>query len=112
MSVPLPSLHLPPPLLPLSFLLPLLNPPPSFLHLYLHPPPPSPHHQENISQMCVEIHTSVSSMADVFYTEFRRHYYTTPTSYLELINQYSSMRNNKWGRPLCVCVCVCEGVDV
>lgn len=32
-----------------------------------------------ISEMCVEIHTSVSAMADQFYEELRRKYYTTPT---------------------------------
>ena len=45
--------------------------------------------------MCVEIHTSVSSMADRFYAELRRRYYTTPTSYLELINLYLSMLDDK-----------------
>jgi len=41
--------------------------------------------------MCVEIHMSVSNMADRFYKELKRRYYTTPTSYLELINLYLSM---------------------
>lgn len=41
--------------------------------------------------MCVEIHTSVSDMSDLFFNELRRHNYTTPTSYLELINLYLSM---------------------
>lgn len=45
--------------------------------------------------MCGEIHTSVSTMAGVFYDELRRHYYTTPTSYLELINLYLSMLKSK-----------------
>ena len=45
--------------------------------------------------MCVEIHTSVSSMADRFYAELRRRYYTTPTSYLELINLYLTMLDEK-----------------
>eukprot|EP00049_Salpingoeca_infusionum_P016632 m.342064 g.342064 ORF g.342064 m.342064 type:complete len:4133 (+) comp16119_c0_seq2:317-12715(+) len=48
-----------------------------------------------ISEMCVEIHTSVSEMADRFYDELRRKYYTTPTSYLELINLYTSMLDEK-----------------
>jgi dynein heavy chain len=34
-----------------------------------------------ISEMCVLIHTSVSAMADRFYNELRRKYYTTPTRY-------------------------------
>lgn len=48
-----------------------------------------------ISEMCVEIHTSVTSMADRFYNELRRKYYTTPTSYLELIQLYTSMLDGK-----------------
>jgi dynein heavy chain len=35
-----------------------------------------------IAEMCVEIHTSVSSMADRFFAELRRKYYTTPTRYV------------------------------
>ena len=45
--------------------------------------------------MCVEIHTSVSEMAERFYNELKRRYYTTPTSYLELINLYLSMLEEK-----------------
>ncbi len=47
------------------------------------------------SEMCVEIHVSVTDMAESFYAELRRHYYTTPTSYLELINLYLSMLGEK-----------------
>lgn len=45
--------------------------------------------------MCVEIHVSVTDMAERFYLELRRRYYTTPTSYLELINLYLSMLEEK-----------------
>lgn len=38
---------------------------------------------------------SVTDMAERFYSELRRRYYTTPTSYLELINLYLSMLGNK-----------------
>lgn len=38
---------------------------------------------------------SVTDMAECFYSELRRRYYTTPTSYLELINLYLSMLGNK-----------------
>jgi len=38
---------------------------------------------------------SVSEMAVRFYAELRRYYYTTPTSYLELITLYTSMLNEK-----------------
>ncbi|XP_053335345.1 dynein axonemal heavy chain 6-like [Clarias gariepinus] len=49
----------------------------------------------SLSNMCVEIHMSVTDMAERFYSELRRRYYTTPTSYLELINLYLSMLGNK-----------------
>lgn len=51
--------------------------------------------KSKISEMCVNIHTSVRAMADRFYDELRRKYYTTPTSYLELINLYTSMLDTK-----------------
>lgn len=43
----------------------------------------------------MEIHVSVTDMAERFYAELRRRYYTTPTSYLELINLYLSMLEDK-----------------
>ncbi len=45
--------------------------------------------------MCMEIHTSVSDMAERFYAELKRRYYTTPTSYLELLNLYLTMLAEK-----------------
>ncbi|XP_018593809.2 dynein heavy chain 6, axonemal [Scleropages formosus] len=51
--------------------------------------------KERFSEMCVEIHVSVMEMADRFYAELRRRYYTTPTSYLELINLYLAMLGEK-----------------
>ena len=51
--------------------------------------------QDRVAEMCVEIHISVSSMAERFYAELRRRYYTTPTSYLELINLYLGMLDEK-----------------
>ncbi|KAI8909816.1 dynein heavy chain and region D6 of dynein motor-domain-containing protein [Gorgonomyces haynaldii] len=51
--------------------------------------------REKISEMCVEIHVSVGQLAKKFYQELRRRYYTTPTSYLELINSYVSMLSEK-----------------
>ena len=48
-----------------------------------------------LSKMCVEIHTSVQNMAKRFYEELRRYYYTTPTSYLELITLYLKMLAEK-----------------
>lgn len=51
--------------------------------------------KENLSIMCVDIHMSVTEMAERYYSELRRRYYTTPTSYLELINLYLSMLSEK-----------------
>ncbi|XP_037589527.1 dynein heavy chain 6, axonemal [Cebus imitator] len=51
--------------------------------------------KEKLSLMCVNVHLSVSSMAERYYNELRRRYYTTPTSYLELINLYLSMLSEK-----------------
>ncbi|KAG8454285.1 hypothetical protein GDO86_000797 [Hymenochirus boettgeri] len=48
-----------------------------------------------LSEMCVEIHISVTEMAERYYAELRRRYYTTPTSYLELILLYLSMLGEK-----------------
>lgn len=45
--------------------------------------------------MCVNVHLSVSTMAERYYTELRRRYYTTPTSYLELINLFLTMLSGK-----------------
>ncbi|XP_078146083.1 dynein axonemal heavy chain 6 [Centroberyx gerrardi] len=51
--------------------------------------------KQSFSAMCVEIHVSVTDMAERFYSELRRRYYTTPTSYLELINLYLAMLGEK-----------------
>jgi dynein heavy chain, axonemal len=51
--------------------------------------------KQKIVTMCVEIHISVGEMAKKYWTELRRRYYTTPTSYLELINMYVSMLSEK-----------------
>nr|XP_014351765.1 PREDICTED: dynein heavy chain 6, axonemal-like [Latimeria chalumnae] len=51
--------------------------------------------RDRFSEMCVEIHMGVTVMAEQFYAELRRHYYTTPTSYLELINLYLAMLGEK-----------------
>ncbi|KAI8907759.1 dynein heavy chain and region D6 of dynein motor-domain-containing protein [Powellomyces hirtus] len=51
--------------------------------------------KDKIAEMCVEIHESVGELAKKFWAELRRRYYTTPTSYLELINLYISMLQEK-----------------
>ena len=51
--------------------------------------------RDKVASMCVEIHSSVGEVAKVFWAELRRKYYTTPTSYLELINLYIAMLSEK-----------------
>ncbi|KAG2448089.1 hypothetical protein HYH02_007114 [Chlamydomonas schloesseri] len=51
--------------------------------------------RDALANMCVTIHTSVSSASDRFYAELRRRYYTTPKSYLDLINLYLQLLNDK-----------------
>ena len=54
--------------------------------------------REAIANMCVKIHTSVSDASDRFYAELRRRYYTTPKSYLDLINLYLQLlKEKRWG---------------
>ncbi|XP_049864535.1 dynein axonemal heavy chain 6 [Schistocerca gregaria] len=50
---------------------------------------------EKLSTMCVTIHESVAQMTIRFYNEMRRYYYTTPSSYLELLKLYLTMLQNK-----------------
>ncbi|XP_068083916.1 dynein axonemal heavy chain 6 [Anabrus simplex] len=50
---------------------------------------------ENISTICVTMHESVATMTERYYNEVRRHYYTTPSSYLELLKLYLSMLDQK-----------------
>ena len=52
-------------------------------------------YQDKLSEMCMEIHTSGQNMATRFYDELKRRYYTTPTSYLELLTLYLAMLGDK-----------------
>ncbi|KAG5888365.1 hypothetical protein JTB14_033502 [Gonioctena quinquepunctata] len=49
----------------------------------------------NLAIACVAMHESVEEMSERFYNEMRRHYYTTPSSYLELIKLYKVTLNVK-----------------
>ncbi|XP_018654464.1 LOW QUALITY PROTEIN: hypothetical protein Smp_130810 [Schistosoma mansoni] len=51
--------------------------------------------KESISKLSTDIHLSVSEAAIRFYNELKRHYYTTPTSYLELLGLYMTMLNKQ-----------------
>ena len=53
--------------------------------------------KQSICEICVEMHYSVGRTADDFFNELRRKVYTTPTSYLELLNLYSSMLGEQRG---------------
>lgn len=44
-----------------------------------------------VSEVCMDMHMSVSQAADDFYNELRRKYYTTPKSFLDLIHLYCSL---------------------
>jgi dynein heavy chain len=43
---------------------------------------------ERMAMVCVTIHQSVEEASAKYFEETKRHYYTTPSSYLELLNQY------------------------
>ncbi|XP_050294811.1 dynein axonemal heavy chain 6 [Anthonomus grandis grandis] len=51
----------------------------------------SPELCSSLSTVCVTIHESVEEMTLRFYREMKRYYYTTPSSYLELIKLYKHM---------------------
>lgn len=44
-----------------------------------------------LAQICVTMHESVDRMSTRLYTEYRRFFYTTPSSYLELLKLYHSL---------------------
>ncbi|PNH07360.1 Dynein heavy chain 7, axonemal [Tetrabaena socialis] len=44
-----------------------------------------------VEDMCMEFHVTVRRLADDFKADLGRHYYTTPTSYLELIQTYKEL---------------------
>lgn len=51
--------------------------------------------RDRVAEACVGIHENVGDIAKRYYAELKRRYYTTPTSYLELINLYISMLAEK-----------------
>jgi len=54
-------------------------------------PLPSEDVRTALVEMCGTVHTSITDAAGRFYQELRRMVYVTPKSYLDLINQYTSM---------------------
>jgi dynein heavy chain, axonemal len=51
--------------------------------------------RENLSLMCMKIHTSVEEASERYWDELRRRVYTTPKSYLDLINLYVNVLTQK-----------------
>eukprot|EP00798_Chlamydomonas_sp_ICE-L_P008519 gene8518-4817_t len=49
----------------------------------------------SVEDMCMVFHQTVRSLADKFYRQLQRHYYATPTSYLELIQTYKELLGSK-----------------
>jgi dynein heavy chain len=46
-------------------------------------------------QMCQEFHTTTQKLSARFLSEVERHNYVTPTSYLEMINTFKVLLDNK-----------------
>lgn len=46
---------------------------------------------ENLANICVMMHQMVEDTSERFYIEMKRYYYTTPSSYLELLKLYKIM---------------------
>jgi len=51
--------------------------------------------REPLAEMCVNMHSSVRDLSERFLSEARRHFYVTPTSYLELISSYKDLLSRK-----------------
>ena len=51
--------------------------------------------KDKVAEVCMVIHSSVREASEKFLAELRRNTYTTPTSYLELINLYTGMLGNE-----------------
>nr|AML30858.1 axonemal inner arm dynein heavy chain 2 [Marsilea vestita] len=49
----------------------------------------------SIRDMCVMFHQNARNLSAVFYQEQRRHFYVTPTSYLELLSTYKDLLAQK-----------------
>jgi dynein heavy chain len=48
-----------------------------------------------VVEVCVDMQEKASLMSRRFLTEMGRHYYVTPTSYLELINTFKSLLHHQ-----------------
>lgn len=50
---------------------------------------------DQLATICVQMHESVDKMSSRLYAEYRRHFYTTPSSYLELLKLYHSLLDSR-----------------
>ncbi|EFJ31602.1 hypothetical protein SELMODRAFT_86461 [Selaginella moellendorffii] len=48
-----------------------------------------------VIDMCMAFHQNASDLSDTFWQEQQRHFYVTPTSFLELLNTYKSLLGEK-----------------
>lgn len=55
----------------------------------------SEHTRSAVEDMCMVFHQSVRDLAADFQRQLQRHYYATPTSYLELIQTYKDLLSSK-----------------
>lgn len=51
--------------------------------------------KQAVCELCVDVHMSVTAVADKFFSELRRRYYTTPKSFLDLIQLYCTLLAEK-----------------
>ena len=61
---------------------------------------PSDGIRRNLAEMCMVIHTTVEEKATEFYDKLRRRVYTTPKSYLDLIQLYITSLEEKRGESM------------
>jgi dynein heavy chain len=47
--------------------------------------------KEALANMCVHVHISVNEFSQKFFELMRRNVYTTPKSYIDLVNCYKSL---------------------
>lgn len=73
--------------------------PPEALHTValgsLAPMSQDPAEVEKLAEVCVMMHETVENASDKMYAEYRRNYYTTPSSYLELLKLYHSLLKSR-----------------
>merc|ERR1719281_154014 len=67
----------------------------SVANYFLHSVDMSQEVLKGVVEICVEMQKSVFGLTERFFSEMRRYYYVTPTSYLELINAFKTVLQSK-----------------